>query len=119
MFTLRKQGTLGSSSDSNDTAAIPIAEFARIFSEIGARNEVIDQAQKLVRGIVIQFIDINNDRDARFTGPSCGLKRGGRVAAIKMKDEGVHYGFPLKLPGRIGQPRVVMPQNRSFPYTFF
>src|SRR2546428_11443798 len=51
--------------------------------------------------------------------PSRSLKSGGRVAAIKMEDSGIHYGFPLKLPGRIGQTRVAMPQNRSLPDAFF
>ena len=51
MLALHKQGTFGSSSDSNDTAAITIAEFASILGEIGARNEVIDQAQEFMCGI--------------------------------------------------------------------
>src|SRR6059036_1575283 len=79
---VHEQRALRPARDSNDRTAVAIGKPANGIvavisgSKVGAGDEVVDEAKEFMRGVVIDFIDIDHDWDAGFTRPSRGLKRG-------------------------------------------
>jgi len=99
--------------------AIPIGKLSRVLGEVGTRNKIVDKSQELMRRIVINLININNDRNSCLPRPARSLKSGRGVAAVKMKNSAVGDEIALQLSNWILQRRVTPPQNRSFADTFF
>src|SRR5204863_2785732 len=98
---IHKHSAFRTSRDTYDRAAVAIGERARIIGEIRAGDKVIDQAQKFVSGVVIHFIDVNDDRNLGFARPARRLKRSVGIAAIDLQQVEVDDAPPAKLFDRL------------------
>src|SRR5437870_10610646 len=94
---IHKHSAFRTSRDTYDRAAVAIGERARIIGEIRAGDKVIDQAQKFVGGVVIHFIDVDDDRNLCFARPARGLKRSDGIAAIEVQQAGADDALPAQL----------------------
>ena len=54
-----------------------------------------------MRGLVIEFVDVDDYRYTRFARPPCRLDRGLRIAAVEMQDSGARNPFAAQLFGRV------------------
>src|SRR5262245_6456107 len=103
---IEEHGPVGSARDSHDGTTVPVGKFTRVFHEVQTRDEVIHKLQKLVRRLVVDFIDIDDNRYLCFAGPSRGLKCSSSVAAIEVKDAAARNQILAQLTGGILQARI-------------
>src|SRR5262245_47472448 len=72
-----------------------------------------------MRRIIVDLVDIDNDRHSRLPCLTCRLERGSGVATIQMKDLPVGVQIAAQLDDRMLQCQIASPQNCAFADTFF